>query len=100
MTSRRSSNEFRLTRPLPNVACCTDLFGPPFEIANTIRRCVRAELGLPVSVGIARTKHVAKNAWQAAKLDGPTFLVAGSDCWSSLCSGARPAALEVVGIWN
>jgi nucleotidyltransferase/DNA polymerase involved in DNA repair len=29
-----------------DVACCTDLFGPPSEIANAIRRRVGAELGL------------------------------------------------------
>src|SRR5258708_38795780 len=83
-----------------DVACCTDLFGPRSEIANAIRRRVRAKLGLPISVGITRTKHLAKNTWQAAKLDGPTFLVAGRGCWSSLCSGARPTALEVIGICN
>jgi DNA polymerase-4 len=31
---------------------------------------VRAELGLPISVGVARTKHLAKIASQVAKLDG------------------------------
>jgi DNA polymerase-4 len=34
------------------------LFGPPSEIAKAIRRRVRAELGLPISVGVARTKHL------------------------------------------
>src|SRR4029079_139565 len=29
---------------------CTHLFGPPAEIARTIRHRVRAELGLPISV--------------------------------------------------
>ena len=48
----------------------TRLFGPPPEIAQTIRRRVRAELGLPISVGVARTKHLAKIASQAAKPDG------------------------------
>src|SRR5262249_49240215 len=49
---------------------CTHLFGPPVEIARTIRRRVRAELGLPISVGVARTKHLAKVASQVAKPDG------------------------------
>jgi DNA polymerase IV len=46
------------------------LFGPPAEIAKAIRRRVRAELGLPISVGVARTKHLAKIASQVAKPDG------------------------------
>jgi DNA polymerase IV len=53
-----------------DVAGCTRLFGPPAEIALTIRRRVRAELGLPISVGVARTKHLAKIASQVAKPDG------------------------------
>ena len=53
-----------------DVAGCTHLFGPPAEIAQTIRRRVRAELGLPISVGVARTKHLAKIASQVAKPDG------------------------------
>src|SRR4029079_19687796 len=35
-----------------------------------IRRRVRGELGLPISVGVARTKHLAKIASQVAKPDG------------------------------
>src|SRR5438067_4023642 len=53
-----------------DVAGCTHLFGPPAEIATTIRERVRAELGLPISVGVARTKHLAKIASQVAKPDG------------------------------
>ena len=53
-----------------DVAGCTHLFGSPAEIARTIRRRVRAELGLPMSVGVARTKHLAKIASQVAKPDG------------------------------
>lgn len=53
-----------------NVAGCTHLFGPPAEIAAAIRRRVRAELGLPISIGVARTKHLAKIASQVAKPDG------------------------------
>ena len=48
----------------------THLFGPPEEIAKTIRRRVREELGLPISIGVARTKHLAKIASQVAKPDG------------------------------
>ena len=53
-----------------DVAGCTHLFGPPAEIAQAIRRRVRDELGLPISVGVARTKHLAKIASQVAKPDG------------------------------
>ncbi|MBR0900618.1 DNA polymerase IV [Bradyrhizobium tropiciagri] len=53
-----------------DVAGCTHLFGTPADIAATIRRRVRTELGLPISVGVARTKHLAKIASQVAKPDG------------------------------
>jgi DNA polymerase-4 len=53
-----------------DVAGCTHLFGPPAEIATAIRRRVRVELGLPISIGVARTKHLAKIASQVAKPDG------------------------------
>jgi DNA polymerase IV len=53
-----------------DVAGTEHLFGPPAEIAEAIRRRVRTELGLPISVGVARTKHLAKIASQVAKPDG------------------------------
>src|SRR4029079_6708664 len=53
-----------------DVAGCTHLFGSPAEIASTIRRRVRTEIGLPISIGVARTKHLAKIASQVAKPDG------------------------------
>ena len=53
-----------------DVAGCTHLFGSPAEIARAVRRRVRAELGLPISIGVARTKHLAKIASQVAKPDG------------------------------
>jgi DNA polymerase IV len=53
-----------------DVAGCTHLFGSPADIARTIRRRVKEELGLPISVGVARTKHLAKIASQVAKPDG------------------------------
>jgi DNA polymerase IV len=46
------------------------LFGSPGDIARTIRHRVRAEIGLPISIGVARTKHLAKIASQVAKPDG------------------------------
>jgi DNA polymerase IV len=57
-----------------DVAGCTHLFGSPADIARAIRRRVRDELGLPISVGVARTKHLAKIASQVAKPDGLTIV--------------------------
>lgn len=53
-----------------DVSGSTRLFGAPGEIAKVVRNRVRAELGLPISVGVARTKHLAKIASQVAKPDG------------------------------
>jgi DNA polymerase-4 len=53
-----------------DVAGCTHLFGMPAEVAMAIRQRVRTQLGLPISVGVARTKHLAKIASQVAKPDG------------------------------
>lgn len=44
--------------------------GSPVEIGTLIRRRIREEVGVPASVGIAGTKHVAKLASQGAKPDG------------------------------
>jgi DNA polymerase-4 len=44
--------------------------GTPWEIAVRLRRTARERLGLPVTVGIARTKHLAKIASAVAKPDG------------------------------
>ena len=62
-----------------DVAGCTGLFGSPTEIARTIRRRVRSELGLPNSVGVARTKHLAKIASQVAKPDGLVVVAADTE---------------------
>jgi DNA polymerase-4 len=53
-----------------DVSGSTHLFGKPGDIGATIRGRVRAEVGLPISVGAARTKHLAKIASQVAKPDG------------------------------
>jgi len=53
-----------------DVVGCTHLFGPADEIATAIRRRVRTELGLPISVGVARTKHLAKIASQVPSPTG------------------------------
>ncbi|MGV3490859.1 MAG: DNA polymerase IV [Devosia sp.] len=52
-----------------DVAGCEHLFGTPEVIAQTIRRRVREEIGLPISIGVARTKHLAKIGSQVAKPD-------------------------------
>jgi DNA polymerase-4 len=44
--------------------------GPPVRIATTLRRDVRERVGIPVTVGIARTKFLAKVASRVAKPDG------------------------------
>ena len=53
-----------------DVTGSTHLFGPPAEIATGLRARVRREVGLPISIGAARTKHLAKVASQVAKPDG------------------------------
>ena len=53
-----------------DVTGAVHLFGTPRSIAGSIRQRVRDEIGLPVSVGVARTKHLAKVASQVAKPDG------------------------------
>ena len=86
-----------------DVAGAEHLFGPPEAMARRIRERVRDEVGLPISLGVARTKHLAKIASQVAKPDGlvvvppdaegdflrdlPVGLMWGVGRW---CSGASP----------
>jgi len=44
--------------------------GSPLEIAVRLRRDVRERVGLPITVGVARTKFLAKVASAVAKPDG------------------------------
>ncbi len=44
--------------------------GTPVEIARRLRRRIREEVGLPITVGVARTKFLAKVASAVAKPDG------------------------------
>ena len=62
-----------------DVASTTRLLGPPSVIARTIRRRVREEVGLPLSVGIASTKFLAKIASARAKPDGLVLVERGSE---------------------
>ena len=55
------------------------LFGTPRDIADAIRTRVRDELGLPISVGAATTKHLAKVASQVAKPDGLVVVEPGQE---------------------
>src|SRR4030088_569738 len=62
-----------------DVAGCTHLFGSPAEIVTVIPQRVRAGVGLPISVGVARTKHLAKIASQVAKPDGLVVVDPGTE---------------------
>ncbi len=62
-----------------DVAGAVHLFGDPPAIAEQIRARVRGELGLPISVGVATTKHLAKVASQVAKPDGLVVVEAGKE---------------------
>ncbi|MGE5827956.1 MAG: DNA polymerase IV [Micromonosporaceae bacterium] len=44
--------------------------GPPMQIAAELRTAVRNQVGLPITVGVARTKFLAKVASGVAKPDG------------------------------
>ena len=53
-----------------DVSGAVHLFGPPELIAARLRARVANEIGLPISVGVARTKSLAKIASQVAKPNG------------------------------
>jgi len=62
-----------------DVAGSVGLFGPPSSMAASIREAVRTEIGLPISVGAATTKHLAKIASRVAKPDGLIVVPAGRE---------------------
>ncbi len=62
-----------------DVAGALKLFGSSIGIAATIRRRVREEVGLPISIGVAGTKHLAKIASQVAKPDGLLVVPIGAE---------------------
>jgi DNA polymerase-4 len=53
--------------------------GPPSDIAARLRRSVREGVGLPISVGVATTKFLAKVASAVSKPDGLLVVPAGSE---------------------
>jgi DNA polymerase-4 len=53
--------------------------GTPAEIAARLRREVREQVGLPITVGVASTKHLAKVASGVAKPDGLLVVPPGGE---------------------
>src|SRR5437764_7991180 len=53
--------------------------GTPIEIAERLRRDVRARVGLPITVGVASTKFLAKVASGVAKPDGLLVVPPGGE---------------------
>jgi DNA polymerase-4 len=55
------------------------ILGTPEEIARQLRRDVREQVGLPITVGVARTKFLAKVASGVAKPDGLLVVAPGEE---------------------
>jgi DNA polymerase-4 len=80
---------FRDTSPLVEAVSVDEAFldvgglgrvsGPPVQIAARLRTEVRERVGLPITVGIARTKFLAKVASQEAKPDGLLLVAPGRE---------------------
>ncbi|MDH6678373.1 DNA polymerase-4 [Rhodococcus sp. LBL1] len=78
--SRRVFEVFRRTTPLVEGISIDEAFldvgglrrisGSPMRIAEQLRLDVRTEVGLPITVGVARTKFLAKVASAVGKPDG------------------------------
>lgn len=62
-----------------DVSGTTHLLGLPSDIAREIRRKVREEVGLPISIGVASTKFLSKIASARAKPDGLVVVAVGSE---------------------
>ncbi len=80
---------FRDTTPLVEAISVDEAFldvgglrrvsGTPVQIASRLRSEVRSHVGLPITVGIARTKFLAKVASQEAKPDGLLLVPPGRE---------------------
>jgi DNA polymerase-4 len=78
--SRAVFDVFRDTTPLVEGISIDEAFldvgglrriaGPPVDVARRLRGEVAARVGLPITVGVARTKFLAKVASRVAKPDG------------------------------
>ena len=62
-----------------DVAGLRRVSGTPTEIAVRLRRDVLAQVGLPITVGVARTKFLAKVASAVAKPDGLIVVEPGAE---------------------
>ncbi len=62
-----------------DVTGCERLWGPPEAIGRLIQRRVREEQGLPISVGIAANRLVAKIACDAGKPQGLVLVPQGEE---------------------
>ncbi len=62
-----------------DVSGTTHLLGAPSRIARGLRSRVREEVGLPLSVGVASTKFLAKIASARAKPDGLVVVQTGTE---------------------
>ena len=60
-------------------ACYLEARGEPESLAETLRRRVRDELGLPLRVGIAPVKFLAKLAAEECGWDGQRRIAAGEE---------------------
>ncbi len=87
--SRAVAEIFRRTCPLVEPLSIDEAFldvrglesisGGPLRIATRLRREVRELVGLPITVGIASTKFLAKVASGVAKPDGLLLVLAGGE---------------------
>ena len=87
-TRARRSTRCSTTRPLVEGMSIDEAFldvrgvrlsGTPGEVAVKLRRAVRDRVGLPITVGIARTKFLAKVASAVAKPDGLLMVPPGRE---------------------
>ncbi|MEP9393298.1 DNA polymerase IV [Gordonia sp. VNK1] len=87
--SREVFEIFRDTTPLVEGISVDEAFldvaglrrtaGTPVQIAETLRTRVRVEVGLPITVGVARSKFLAKVASAVGKPDGLLEVEAGRE---------------------